>query len=235
MHGKPQKSRTPDSSAPLLGVLDLGTINCRLLIATPIADRAGQPGGFRIADSFSRIVRLGEGVSRTGLLSDAAIDRTIAALKVCSDRIAKYKVCHVRAIATQAARLAGNADVLVRRAQDEAGLDLRVISAEEEAELAAEGCAPLIGRKYRGALVFDIGGGSTEIIWLQKGPAGPLQKLAASIPVGGVSLAENYGAASTSRVGFDRMRLDLIARFKAFAEQMGAGDEPFDVRRHHLL
>jgi len=235
MHGKPQRSRIPDRSAPLLAVLDLGTNNCRLLIATPAAGRGGQPGGFRIVDSFSRIVRLGEGVSRTGLLSDAAIDRTIAALKVCADRIAKHNVCQVRAIATQAARLAANTEVLVRRAKAEAGLELHVISAEEEAALAAEGCAPLIGRKYRGALVFDIGGGSTEIIWLQKSPSGPKQKLATSIPLGVVSLAENYGAASTSRVGFDRMRLDLIARFKPLAEQMEAAAEPFDVRRHHLL
>jgi exopolyphosphatase/guanosine-5'-triphosphate,3'-diphosphate pyrophosphatase len=242
MHGKPQQSpakgseksagpKTGRRSGPLLAVLDLGTNNCRLLVATPSPGRAGQ-AVFRIVDSFSRIVRLGEGVSRTGLLSDAAMDRTIAALKICSDRIAKHHVRHVRVIATQAARLASNADVLVARAREEAGLDLKVISAEEEAELAAEGCAPLIGRKYKGALVFDIGGGSTEIIWLQKSQQGPQQKMAASIPVGVVSLAENYGAASTSRVGFDRMRLDLIARFKTFAEEMG---EEFDVRRHHLL
>ncbi len=235
MHGKPQKSRTSASGAPLLAVLDLGTNNCRLLIATPAAGRGGQPGGFRIVDSFSRIVRLGEGVSRTGLLSEAAIDRTIAALKVCADRIAKHQVRQVQAIATQAARLAANTDILIRRAKEEAGLDLQVISADEEAELAAEGCAPLIGRKYKGALVFDIGGGSTEIIWLQKSPSGPKQKLATSIPLGVVSLAENYGAASTSRVGFDRMRLDLISRLKPLAEQMAAAGEPFDVRRHHLL
>ena len=235
MHGKSQKPRTPASSAPLLAVLDLGTNNCRLLIATPAAGRGGQPGGFRIVDSFSRIVRLGEGVSRTGLLSEAAIDRTIAALKVCAERIAKHQVRQVRAIATQAARLAANTDILIRRAKEEADLDLQVISAEEEAELAAEGCAPLIGRKYKGALVFDIGGGSTEIIWLQKSPSGPKQKLATSVPLGVVSLAENYGAASTSRVGFDRMRLDLITRLKPLAEQMAAAGEPFDVRRHHLL
>ncbi|HEY8254339.1 MAG TPA: hypothetical protein VIG39_06840 [Rhizomicrobium sp.] len=233
MHGKSQKPKTPASGASLLAVLDLGTNNCRLLIATPAAGRGGQPGAFRIVDSFSRIVRLGEGVSRTGLLSEAAIDRTIAALKVCADRIAKHQVRQVRAIATQAARLAANTDILVRRAREEANLDLQVISAEEEAELAAEGCAPLIGRKYKGALVFDIGGGSTEIIWLQKSPNGPRQKLATSIPLGVVSLAENYGAASTSRVGFDRMRLDLMSRLKPLAEQMAG--ESFDVRRHHLL
>ena len=229
MHGNRQNSGESNSeTAPLLAVLDLGTNNCRLLIAAP----AKAADSFRIVDSFSRIVRLGEGVSQTGLLSDAALDRTIAALKICSDRIAKYKVAHVRAIATQAARLARNADVLVARARDEAGLDLAVISAEEEADLAAEGCAPLIGQKYKGALVFDIGGGSTEIIWVQKTPGGPQTRLAASVPVGVVSLAENYGAASTSRIGFDRMRADLRARFEPFARQMGTG---FDIARNHLL
>ena len=229
MHGNRQNSGESDSgTAPLLAVLDLGTNNCRLLIAAP----AKAADGFRIVDSFSRIVRLGEGVSQTGLLSDAALDRTIAALKICSDRIAKYKVAHVRAIATQAARLARNADVLVARAKDEAGLDLTVISAEEEADLAAEGCAPLIGRKYRGALVFDIGGGSTEIIWLQKTLEGPQTRLTASVPVGVVSLAENYGAASTSRTGFERMRADLRTRFEPFAAAMGAD---FDSAKNHLL
>jgi exopolyphosphatase/guanosine-5'-triphosphate,3'-diphosphate pyrophosphatase len=228
MHGNHQKSQEDgDKSGPLLAVLDLGTNNCRLLIAAEAAR-----GGFRVVDSFSRIVRLGEGVGQTGVLSEAALDRTIAALKICSDRIAKHKVQHVRCIATQAARLARNADVLVKRARDEAGLELAVISAEDEADLAAEGCAPLIGRKYKGALIFDIGGGSTEIIWLQKSPAGPQKKLAASVPLGVVSLAENYGAASTSRIGFDRMRADLRARFEPFAKEMG---EAFDVRKNHLL
>jgi len=228
MHGNRQKSRGDDNqTGPLLAVLDLGTNNCRLLIATPAAR-----GGFRVVDSFSRIVRLGEGVSQSGVLSDAALDRTIAALKICSDRIAKHGGARVRAIATQAARLARNADTLVRRAHDEAGLDLTVISAEEEADLAAEGCAPLIGRRYRGALVFDIGGGSTEIIWLQKTPRGPEKKLMTSVPVGVVSLAENYGAAACTRTGFDRMFTDLRARLTPFAQEMGPD---FDPRKYHLL
>lgn len=233
MHGNRHKSRREEGRAgPLLAVLDLGTNNCRLLIATPAVR-----GGFRVVDSFSRIVRLGEGVGQSGLLSEAALDRTIAALKVCADRIAKHGVTRVRAIATQAARLAKNADTLVRRAHDEAGLELKVISAEEEADLAAEGCAPLIGRKYRGALVFDIGGGSTEIIWLQRSPPNssdraPQKRLAASLPLGVVTLAESYGTAASTRVGFDRMFTDLRARLSPFRETMGT---EFDGRKYHLL
>jgi exopolyphosphatase/guanosine-5'-triphosphate,3'-diphosphate pyrophosphatase len=221
-----EKARDGSESSPLLAALDLGTNNCRLLIATPDAK-----GGFRILDSFSRIVRLGEGVGQTGLLSEAALDRTIAALKICADRIARYRNVRVRAIATQAARLAGNADLLVARARQEAGLELSVISAEEEANLAAIGCAPLIGRKYRGALVFDIGGGSTEIIWLEKTARGPQARLATSVPLGVVSLAELHGAASTSPDGFVAMRSALITHFEPFARQM----EGFDVRQNHLL
>jgi exopolyphosphatase/guanosine-5'-triphosphate,3'-diphosphate pyrophosphatase len=235
MHGNRQKSGETDAGrGPLLAVLDLGTNNCRLLIAAPVGGRGGSGGGFsfRIVDSFSRIVRLGEGVNQTGLLADAAIDRTVAALKICSDRIAKHQVKHVRAIATQAARLARNTDVLIHRVRQEAGLELEVISAEEEADLAADGCAPLIGRKYRGALVFDIGGGSTEVIWLEKGSHGPEKKLSASVPVGVVSLAESYGPASTSRAGFESMREDLKARFEPLAQAMG---DKFDTRKFHLL
>jgi len=231
MHGNRHKSGETDAGrGPLLAVLDLGTNNCRLLIAAPVG--AGGSSSFRIVDSFSRIVRLGEGVNQSGLLAETAIDRTIAALKVCADRIAKHHVKHVRAIATQAARLAQNTDVLIRRVRQETGLELEVISAEEEADLAADGCAPLIGRKYRGALVFDIGGGSTEVIWLEKTRDGPQKKLAASVPVGVVSLAESYGPVSTSRAGFEQMREDLRARFEPLARAMSDG---FDNRKFHLL
>ena len=110
--------------------------------------------------------------AQTGRLSDDAIERTIAALKICAQRIAHHRVRHVRAVATQAARLAANTDILVARARAEAGIALDVISAEQEADLASLGCAPLIGGKYRGALIFDIGGGSTEIVWQHKGKSG---------------------------------------------------------------
>ena len=233
MHGNRQKSGEDDTRlGPLLAVVDLGTNNCRLLIAAGVQTPDGSTLGFRVVDSFSRIVRLGEGVNQTGALSEAAMTRTVAALKVCADRIAKHKVNHVRAIATQAARLAGNTAELVDRVRSQTGLALEVISAEEEADLAGEGCAPLIGRRYRGALVFDIGGGSTEVILLQKGPHGPEKKLAASVPVGVVSLAESYGASSTSRTGFDQMQAELKARFEPIARQMG---RDFDSEHYHLL
>ena len=193
MHGNRQKSGEDDARlGPLLAVIDLGTNNCRLLIAAPVQTREGGTVGFRVVDSFSRIVRLGEGVNQTGTLCEAAMIRTVAALKVCADRIEKHKVKHVRAIATQAARLAGNTAELAARVRSQTGLELEVISAEEEADLAADGCAP----------------------------SGPEMKFSASVPVGVVSLAEGYGQSSTSRAGFDRMQADLKTRFEPFARQM---------------
>jgi exopolyphosphatase/guanosine-5'-triphosphate,3'-diphosphate pyrophosphatase len=221
-------SRRPhgDEAGEALAVLDLGTNNCRLLIARPAArDR------FRAVDSFSRIVRLGEGVATSGRISDAAMDRTIAALKICAQHIEKSGARHVRAIATQAARLAGNSDVLIARAQAEAGITLTVISADEEADLAALGCSPLIGQKYQGALIFDIGGGSTEIIHLRRRPGSREfdKKFAASLPYGVVTLSESYGATSQSRAGFEKMRAEMR---KYFAPFVVAG---FDPKTEHLL
>jgi exopolyphosphatase/guanosine-5'-triphosphate,3'-diphosphate pyrophosphatase len=208
----------------VLAVLDLGTNNCRLLIARPAARDS-----FRAVDSFSRIVRLGEGVAATGRISDPAMDRTIDALKICAQHITKSGARHVRAVATQAARLASNADVLVARAKDEAGIALTVISAEAEADLAALGCAPLIGHKYKGALIFDIGGGSTEIIHLRRRAGGFDKIFAASLPYGVVTLSESYGAASQSQAGFAQMRQAMQGHFAPYAV------EGFDPKAEHLL
>ena len=133
-HSGARKAGPARANGPLLAVLDLGTNNCRLLIARP-----APPDQFRVVDSFSRIVRLGEGVGDSGRLSDAAMERTIAALKICAERIRHHRVQHVRAIATQAARQAANTGELVARARAEAGVALAVISPEEEADLAALG------------------------------------------------------------------------------------------------
>jgi len=182
-------------------------------------------------DSFSRIVRLGEGVGDSGRLSDMAIERTIAALKICAERIAHHRVQHVFAIATQAARQADNADVLIARARDETGIALQVISAESEADLAALGCAPLIGAHHQGALIFDIGGGSTEIVWQHRQGEGLEKRFAASLPAGVVTLAEAYGEKAQSRAGFEIMRDAMHARFAPLRE----GTAGFDFEQEHLL
>ena len=230
--GKRRKRRPRRRGArrapPTLAVVDLGTNNCRLLIA-----RAERDGHLRIVDSFSRIVRLGEGVSQTGLLAQDAIDRTIDALKVCAERIRRRGASRVRAIATEACRRARNADVLLARAKSEAGIELSIVSAEEEARLAAVGCAPLIGKEFSGALVFDIGGGSTEIIWLRANDNGVETIHASSVPVGVVSLAEESGNGG-SPADFSAMRAAMIARFAPVRDAM-AEKGAFGAEAHHLL
>ncbi|MBV9990713.1 MAG: Ppx/GppA family phosphatase [Alphaproteobacteria bacterium] len=218
------------AAQPLLAVLDLGSNNCRLLIARPMAN-----GEFRVVDSFSRIVRLGEGVAQTGELSGAAIERTLAALNICAEHIRASGATHTRAIATAAGRAARNADVLVARARDEAGIALEIVSSEEEARLAATGCAPLMGRDCDGALVFDIGGGSTEIIWMRRGreSEGRIVR-SVSVPIGVVSLAEDSAHAATDSASFDAMRARMLARFAVVREEMDA-IAPFARQRHHLL
>ncbi|HEY0281727.1 MAG TPA: Ppx/GppA phosphatase family protein [Rhizomicrobium sp.] len=211
------------SGLPLLAAIDLGTNNCRLLIAAPEGE-----GDFKIVDSFSRIVRLGEGVAQSGVLGEAAMERTVAALKICAQHIRRHGVRHVRAVATEACRQAANVQVLIDRVARETGLHLVVVSAEEEARLAAIGCGPLIGEDYDGALVFDIGGGSTETIWLRKAGEVSLVHFA-SIPLGVMSLREGNGGGS-----FSAMREMMLARFSAVRREMDK-KAPFDVARHHLL
>lgn len=176
--------------APLYAALDLGTNNCRLLIAR----RARV--GFRIVDAFSRIVRLGEGLSRTGELAPGAMDRAIDALKVCADRIRRRQVTRLRAVATQACRSARNGSAFLARVEAEAGLKLQIIDPSEEARLAVVGCSDLIDSRFRSALILDVGGGSTELSWVRRrrnGDNRPAEMLAwHSVPIGVVTLAERF-------------------------------------------
>src|SRR5207237_4904058 len=155
----PETARQPQIN---YAALDLGTNNCRLLIARPAR------GGFRVVDAFSRIVRLGEGLANSGELSEAAMARTIEALKVCAGKIGQRRVTAGRYVATEACRRADNCAAFLDRVRDEIGIELEIISTAEEARLVVAGCAPLLHSRIPYALVFDIGGGSTEIVWLRR-------------------------------------------------------------------
>ncbi len=174
--------------APLYGALDLGTNNCRLLIAKPARD------GFRVVDSFSRIVRLGEGLSRTGRLDDAAMDRAYDALMLCGERVAKKGVDSSRlmAVATQACRQAENGPAFIERVRVGTGLKLRIIDPVEEARLAVRGCLNLFDNSAEAVLVVDVGGGSTELNWLSKRGDNFVLEGWMSAPVGVVTLAERH-------------------------------------------
>ncbi len=187
-------------------------------------------GEFRVVDSFSRIVRLGEGLAATGELSALAIERTVAALKVCAEHIKRSGATRVRAIATHACRNARNGNELVDRVAAETGLTLEIVSAEEEARLAAVGCAPLVGHRYEGALVFDVGGGSTEVIWMHRNGDAMETRGAASLPVGVVGLAERH-APPQDRAAFAAMRAEMEALFAPVRARMTG----FDPQTHHLL
>ncbi len=210
------------AAPPLFAALDLGTNNCRLLIAKPCAPRPGMAGAppFVVVDAFSRIVRLGEGLSQTGALSPAAMDRAIDALKVCAAKLRRRQVTQVRFVATEACRRASNCAEFLARVQDETGLAIETITTAEEAALALAGCAPLLDRATPEALVFDIGGGSTELMWARMSPNGGEPELLdfLSLPFGVMNLAEREDCDCLSRDAFE----GLIAQVQAQAESFEA-------------
>ena len=204
-------SQTRRLAGPAFAALDLGTNNCRMLIGAPTGH------GFRVLDSFSRIVQLGEGLHHTGCLGAAGMERALDALQACTARLARRPVRRVRAIATEACRRAANGPEFLARVQRETGLAIDVISTREEAELALESCAPLLLGAGRRALLFDIGGGSTELAWVRVDADGrPTLIGYASLPVGVVTLAERFGPAGFTAEGFAAMTADVAARLAGF-------------------
>jgi exopolyphosphatase/guanosine-5'-triphosphate,3'-diphosphate pyrophosphatase len=224
----PSGSAVAGAENGVYAALDLGTNNCRLLIACPAGD------GFRVVDSFSRIIRLGEGISTTGSISEAAIDRAIVALSICSDKIRYRKARRLRLIATEACRAADNADSFRQRVASETGIKLEVIDRETEATLAVIGCSPLLDPKGRGAILFDIGGGSTELVRIERDPAeqdaAPRIKAWMSIPLGVVTIAENFGGRDVTGGSYARMVAEVAQHIAPFAAAHGT-----DLRDMHML
>lgn len=207
-------SELRDSGVQLYGALDLGTNNCRLLLARPDAS------GFSVVDAFSRIVRLGEGASRSGRLSDEAMRRTISAIRVCANKLTWWQVGQARLVATEACRMAANGAEFVERITRETGLTLEIIDRENEAKLAVAGAAPLIDANSKHVLVFDIGGGSTELMWLDT--SRPNYEIIAwtSIPAGVVTLAEWFGGKDVSANDFRLMREHVRPLLQKFSKKI---------------
>ena len=230
--GNGGRGRARSLAREVYAAIDLGTNNCRLLVARPTAD-----GGFRVIDSFSRIVRLGEGLGGSGRLSEAAMARTVEALKVCAAKMRRRGVTQLRAVATEACRRAANCDAFLQRVASETGIELEIISNNEEANLAIYGCAPLLDRDISHALVFDIGGGSTELAWMQvpdesnesggSGTAGrcaePVPRGWHSIPIGVVTLTERYGGREVT-----------AQAYAAMVAEVAAAVAPFEIGRAHV-
>lgn len=226
--GRPQPT---GEGQVLYAALDLGTNNCRLMIATLHNSQ------FKIVEAFSRIVRLGEGLSASGRLDDRAMDRALRALKICAEKIEKRGVTRIRAVATQACRMAHNGRDFIARVEKETGLRLTIISPEEEARLSVMGCASLLdgeglSPKPRAALVMDVGGGSTELSWVELAATPgkrtdlkasrimPRPRFWISLPVGVVSLAERFPEPESgdTRAWFENMIADVAGRLKDFTD-----------------
>jgi len=213
--------------------LDLGTNNCRMLAARATGD------GFAVIDAYSRTVRLGERLLQDGRLSERAMARAIAALRVCAQRIRRHEVAGVRGVATEACRRAGNGRAFLARVVAETGLSFDLIDAREEAELALAGCAPLFAAAAASApamhgLLVDIGGGSTQIAWVALGPGPALRIIdTVSLPFGVVTLLERWG--TDPDPASDRaMRADVAAHLAPFAARH-AIPEAIAAGRVHMV
>ena len=220
----PEGARQPcAANAQVFAAIDLGTNNCRMLVARPnqyeSANADAAQSDFRVIDSFSRITRLGEGVSGSGRLSNDAMDRTIDALKCCAEKMERRRVSASRQVATEACRRAVNCSEFLDRVTRETGLALEIISAHEEATLALKGCAALLDFTQPYALIFDIGGGSTEVLFVQITNQRSLAVQGCiSLPMGVVTVAEDCGGG------------DLCGRtYQAVSERVQKLLEPFET------
>ena len=205
----PHKSQARETYA----AIDLGTNNCRLLIVEP------QGNSFKVIDSFSRIVRLGEGLESSNKLSADAMQRTIDALRVCAAKIRRHRVRWMRCVATEACRRAENGQAFINQIEKSTRLRFEIIDGKDEAELAAIGCGALFDRQFPHAIVFDIGGGSTEItcLSLKKGRY-ELQDMI-SLPLGVVRLSEKYDGKNMSQEIYTQIRDEAEKTIRSFAEK----------------
>lgn len=233
--GRPQREsrswrRPPHKSyKQAYAAIDLGTNNCRLLIARPNEEN------FVVIDAFSRVVRLGEGLASQGRLSDKAMDRALGALKVCSDKLRKRNVHLARSVATEACRRASNGEAFIERVRKETGIVLDIISAQEEARLAVLGCHILLEDGIGPAIIFDIGGGSTELVLIETGAPVPRIIDWQSVPWGVVSLSETVGKEPADPAGrlarYHKMKQLVRDSFVDFAERI----ESHKAREQRLL
>ncbi len=222
-----------DRGRPVYAALDLGTNNCRLLIARPCAS------GLHVMDAFSRIVRLGENLTLTGHLSDAATARTLSALAVCRGKMEARRVTRARLIATEACRAAANGAAFIEEVREQTGLVVEIVDRETEACLAAEGCAALADEDAEGVILFDIGGGSSEIVWLGRPRPGQAADTVrdrirawTSLPLGVVSLADRFGGKLVTAAVFEAMVAYVADKLGPFAEQARAESR---CGKFHLL
>ena len=173
--------RPVSNPSPWHGVIDLGTHSCLLLVG-----RCDERGELEVALDLCEIPRLGEGLAKTGALSEAGMDRTLDVLEHFQKRATELEVASLFIGGTAAMRRAANADVMIERVQAELGLQLTVIGEKEEAELAWLAATAGLGDNPEGICVVDVGGGSTEVV--SEGG-----RKVRSFPLGGLVLTEAFG------------------------------------------
>ena len=204
----------------VFAALDLGTNNCRLLIAQPSSY------GYKVIDGFSRIVRLGEGVTSAGKLSEEAIQRTIDALKICAGKMKQRRVSHARCVATEAARSASNSGEFLNLVWEETGIHIEIISSREEAELTLTGCFSLLDSSLDHALMFDVGGGSAEFVWSRIGGVGqPEIEGWTSLPCGVVALTERHGRKEFTPDEYEFLVKEVMNMLRPFDAQFGIASQ----------
>ena len=215
----PQGKGPPRTGLPRqsYAAIDLGTNNCRLLIARPSGEN------FTVIDAFSRVVRLGEGLAQSGRLSDAAMERTLAALRVCAEKLMRRNVFLARSVATEACRRAENGLEFIERVRRETGIALDIISAREEARLAVLGCHVLLEEGLGPAMIFDIGGGSTELVLIESTDTVPRILDWQSVPWGVVSLTESSGPEGGTQA-------ERLARFRHMRDVVSESFASFSKR-----
>ncbi|MEC9201069.1 MAG: Ppx/GppA phosphatase family protein [Pseudomonadota bacterium] len=210
---KSRKNPLKSQARETYAAIDLGTNNCRLLIVEP------QGNSFKVIDSFSRIVRLGEGLESSNKLSADAMQRTIEALRVCATKIRRHRVRWMRCVATEACRRAENGQAFINQIEKSTRLRFEIIDGKDEAELAAVGCGALFDRQFPHAIVFDIGGGSTEITCLSLKKGRYERQDMISLPLGVVRLSEKYDGKNMSQEIYTQIRDEAEKKIRAFAEK----------------
>jgi exopolyphosphatase/guanosine-5'-triphosphate,3'-diphosphate pyrophosphatase len=231
---KPSIGVPSRGSDDCFAALDLGSNNCRLLIARPSPSSGGigtgGPATFTVVDAFSRVIRLGEGLVRegaAGALAPAAMDRALAALGICASKLRRWPVRSLRAVATDACRRAANGAAFLARVRRETGVAFEIISAAEEASLALAGCAPLLFRELPYALVFDVGGGSSELMWVEANGGRPRLIDFVSLPVGVVMLADAFTRGALTFEDMVKLSSEKLAAFEkrnAIAERVAKSE-----------
>lgn len=217
--GRRYSSRNFHKNDTIYAALDLGTNSCRLTLAAPENN-----GSFKIVDTFSRIVRLGEGLDKNKYLSEAAMDRAVSALKICNKKMKLYPVYRSRLVTTAACRMAENTDYFLKKVYKETGLKLEVVDEHTEAMLAVSGCRNLVGQKSDAVLLFDIGGGSSEIVLIdfsKKKSAHLVDNIIAwiSLPIGVVTLSEYFSSKSKAEDSFEEQVAFVSSMLQNFAEK----------------